>query len=219
MHIIQWIFYPFGDSIVSQLITLKDYIQRNMASQGKIRIIGGKWRRRYVSFPSIEDLRPSPDAVRETLFNWLGQNLEGKSCLDLFAGSGAFGLEAASRGASRVDMIELNRKAAASLSNTVELLGGLEAVQCFNMDWKAFLENSDQKYDIIFIDPPFRKPLIKSVCKTLINADSLNEGAQVYIESPKSNFPLPIPSTWHIIRESTRGMVKSTLIQTTPQQS
>ena len=190
-----------------------------MASQGKIRIIGGKWRRRYVSFPSIQDLRPSPDAVRETLFNWLGQNLEGKCCLDLFAGSGAFGLEAASRGARRVDMVELNREAASSLSATVKLLGDLETVKCFNMDWKAFLKKSTQQYDIIFIDPPFRKSLIKSVCNTLINTDCLNEDAQIYIESPKSNSPLPIPSTWHIIRETTRGMVQSTLTQTTSQQS
>jgi 16S rRNA (guanine966-N2)-methyltransferase len=188
-----------------------------MASQGKIRIISGKWKRRYVSFPSIQDLRPSPDAVRETLFNWLGQNLEGKSCLDLFAGSGAFGLEAASRGASRVDMVELNREAARSLSATIELLGDLETVKCFNMDWKAFLKKNTQKYDIIFVDPPFRKPLIKSVCDTLINTDCLNDDARVYIESPKSNSPLPIPPTWNIIRESTRGMVKSTLIQTTSQ--
>jgi 16S rRNA (guanine966-N2)-methyltransferase len=162
-------------------------------------------------------LRPSPDAVRETLFNWLGQNMEGKSCLDLFAGSGAFGLEAASRGASRVDMVDLNREAARSLSTTVELLGDMETVKIFSMDWKAFLGKHDQKYDIIFLDPPFRTKLLESACKMLIDMSCLNDEAQVYIESPRSNSPLPIPPTWHIIRESTRGMVKSTLIQTTSQ--
>ncbi len=188
-----------------------------MTRQGKIRIIGGKWKRRHISFPSIPDLRPSPDAVRETPFNWLGQSLEGKSCLDLFAGSGAFGLEAVSRGASWVDMVELNRVAARSLSDTVKLLGEKEVVNVVSMDWKAFLEKSDQKYDIIFLDPPFKKPILEITCNALIDLDCLNDGAQVYIESPKSNTPLPIPPTWHIIRESTRGMVKSTLIQTTSQ--
>lgn len=188
-----------------------------MAGQGKIRIIGGKWKRRHVSFPSIQDLRPSPDAVRETLFNWLGQNLEDKACLDLFAGSGAFGLEAASRGASKVDMVELNRRAASSLSDSIKSLGDMETVKTFAMDWKAFLLMNNQKYDVIFLDPPFRTQILESICNTLIDTECLNEGTQIYIESPKSSSPLPIPSTWHIIRESTRGMVKSTLIQTTSQ--
>lgn len=185
-----------------------------MKKPGQIRIIAGQWRHRQLRFPQISDLKPSPDAVRETLFNWLHNALAGSICLDLYAGSGAFGFEAASRGASRVVMVESHSQAIEHLSATQNLLNAKSIVEIRHQPALHYLQSATQKFDVVFIDPPFKDANHGEICQSLITHNRLNDGALVYIESQKSNSPLPIPPTWHIIREAQRGKVQSTLIKT-----
>ena len=185
-----------------------------MKKTRQLRIIGGQWKSRQIRFPDLVDLRPSPDAVRETLFNWLRNDLDSSDCLDLYAGSGAFGFEAISRGASSVVMVDNHNHVIKNLYETRELLHADDLVDIYHGRASQYLETTTRKFDVVFIDPPFKNYAIHADCQSLIDHQILNHDAKVYIESPKSNLPLPIPATWHIIRESQRGMVQSTLIKT-----
>ncbi|MDR2164745.1 MAG: 16S rRNA (guanine(966)-N(2))-methyltransferase RsmD [Zoogloeaceae bacterium] len=122
-----------------------------------LRIIGGAWRRRLLRFPARAGLRPTPDRVRETLFNWLGQDLSGRLCLDLFAGSGALGFEAASRGAARVIMVERDGKARAALRDSIRQLGADATVELSGMDAVEFAAATRETFDVVFVDPPYRQ--------------------------------------------------------------
>lgn len=145
----------------------------------RVRIIGGQYRRRLLDFPDSTGLRPTPDRVRETLFNWLGQDLPGWACLDLFAGSGALGFEAASRGAGRVVMIERDRAALDALEKNRAVLGAGQ-VDILRADALAWLANSHETFDMIFIDPPFDSELAEGVLADL--ARHLKSGGQAYVE-------------------------------------
>jgi 16S rRNA (guanine966-N2)-methyltransferase len=145
----------------------------------RVRIIGGQFRRRLLDFPGGTGLRPTPDRVRETLFNWLGQDLPGWICLDLFAGSGALGFEAASRGAGRVIMIERDAKAVGALEKNRAVLG-TNAVDILRVDALAWLANNRETFDLIFVDPPFDSGLAASVLAEL--APHLKSGGYAYVE-------------------------------------
>ena len=126
-----------------------------------LRIIGGRYRRRILRFPDSEGLRPTPDRVRETLFNWLGQELDGERCLDLFAGSGALGFEAASRGAAHVVMVEQAPKVLAALQENAKMLRDPPGVEIIRGDALQYLASTKSKFDLIFLDPPFNKGWIQ----------------------------------------------------------
>ena len=153
--------------------------QRAHGVSNRVRIIGGRYRRRLLDFPASAGLRPTPDRVRETLFNWLGQDLPGWACLDLFAGSGALGFEAASRGAGRVVMIERDRAALDALEKNRAVLGATQ-VDILRADALAWLANSREAFDLIFVDPPFDSGLAGSVLAEL--ASHLKSGGQAYVE-------------------------------------
>ena len=144
-----------------------------------MRIIGGQYRRRLLDFPGSDGLRPTPDRVRETLFNWLGQDLPGWTCLDLFAGSGALGFEAASRGAGRVVMIERERAALDALEKNRAVLAANQ-VDILRADALAWLASSRETFDLIFVDPPFDSGLAEGVLADL--ARHLKPGGQAYVE-------------------------------------
>jgi len=180
----------------------------------QLRIIGGKWKRRQIGFPDLVDLRPSPDAVRETLFNWLRNDLADSDCLDLYAGSGAFGFEAISRGASSVVMVDSHFRVIENLHRTRDILSADDQIEVYHGRVLNYLQSTLRKFDLVFIDPPFKNYSIHDICELLTDRQILKQDARVYIESPKSNLPLPIPATWHIIRQSRRGMVQSTLLMT-----
>ncbi len=190
-----------------------------MPAKGKLRIIGGKWKRRQIQFPAIVNLRPTPDRVREMLFNWLGQDLTGKTCLDLFAGSGALGFEAASRNARQVALVETNRSASQFLSANTRLLGGSAQISIHNTSAFAFLKKSTNRFDIIFLDPPFKQNAIPEILPRLIESNCLAANCLIYTESSTHQKHLPIPSSWNMIRQSSRGMVSSTLIEVNPESS
>lgn len=161
----------------------------------RVRIIGGHWRRRMLSFPSIEDLRPTPDRVRETVFNWLGQDMHGLRCLDLFAGSGALGFEAASRGAERVVMVEREPAILRALEATRGQLGEPPAgtvIEIVRADALRFLEGEARRtsgaaggHDVVFLDPPFRLGLLPVLLARVEGC--LAPGGWVYVEAPAAS--------------------------------
>lgn len=179
--------------------------QRSTAN--RVRIIGGEWRSRLVKFPPTMSLRPTPDRVRETLFNWLGQRLDGMRCLDLFAGSGALGFEALSRGAARVVMVERDRNAVNALkANARELdASGADIVQAEAL---AFLARDQEKYDVVFLDPPYASDLAQRALDAL--APHLAACARVYVESAA---PLVPGSAWRALREDRAGAVRYALFE------
>jgi 16S rRNA (guanine966-N2)-methyltransferase len=181
----------------------------NKAKINKVRIIGGELRSRMISFPDAEGLRPTPDRVRETLFNWLGQTLYGRTCLDLFAGSGALGLEAASRGAERVVMVEMNRTVLRALQDNVKKLCCTN-VSLQGQDGLEFVLRDIQKYDVIFLDPPFQSDYLPKLLEIL--PQRLNENGVVYIESGAS---LDVPPPWQVLKSGKAGQVHYQLLQVT----
>ncbi len=177
------------------------------SSKGKIRIIGGEYRGRRIAVPERRDLRPTPDRVRETLFNWLGQTLETKTCLDLFAGSGALGFEAASRGAARVVMVESDRSVFAALKKTLDLIGARQ-IDLILGDAFDYLRKSDQRFDVVFLDPPFRQNALPALLERL--PPRLALGARVYVEAAD---PLEPPEAWRELKRSRAGQVCYQLLE------
>jgi 16S rRNA (guanine966-N2)-methyltransferase len=178
------------------------------AKSNQVRIIGGEWRSRRISFPDHEGLRPSADRVRETLFNWLGQDLSGQSCLDLFAGSGALGFEALSRGAASVVMVEKSRRVCAALSRNAELLAAKNLrLHCADALEFATAADAAARFDLVFLDPPFRSDLLLQLLPRV--AVLLRPGAQVYVESAAAFEP---SGGWRIERQGRAGQVHFTLV-------
>ncbi|MEP7068598.1 MAG: 16S rRNA (guanine(966)-N(2))-methyltransferase RsmD [Usitatibacter sp.] len=180
------------------------------SGRNRVRIIGGKWRSRLVSFAPAAQLRPTPDRVRETLFNWLGQRLDGLACLDLFAGSGALGFEASSRGARRVVMVENSGDALKALHESARVLGA-EGVEVVASDALGYLGRVREKFDVVFVDPPFAGDLAMRAMALLPGA--LDEGARVYVESGAA---LALPPSWRAVREDRAGAVRYALYELTP---
>ena len=174
---------------------------------GKVRIIAGQYRGRRIDVAEGADLRPTPDRVRETLFNWLGQWLDGRACLDLFAGSGALGFEAASRGATRVVMVESDRAALARLEATRGALGAAQ-VEVVAGDAHAYLARPGERFDVVFLDPPFRQNALPAILAAL--PPRLASGARVYTESAA---PLQAPSAWSVLRSERAGQVHFQLLE------
>jgi 16S rRNA (guanine966-N2)-methyltransferase len=159
-----------------------------------------------ISFPDAEGLRPTPDRVRETLFNWLGQTLHGRTCLDLFAGSGALGFEAASRGAARVVMVERNPAVLRALQDNVKKLGCAD-VSVYGQDGLEFASRDAQQYDVIFLDPPFQNDYLPGLLEIL--PQRLNENGVVYVESGAA---ITVPPPWQAIKSGKAGQVHYQLL-------
>jgi len=180
-----------------------------LAGAGKIRIIAGKWRGRKLDVIDSPGLRPTPDRVRETLFNWLQHEILGARCLDLFAGSGALAFEALSRGAKEVVMVESNPKTIETLRQHVETLGSEDHVICL-ADALSWLRQATIGFDIIFLDPPFGQGHIEACCDVIREQALLNSNGLVYIESEKG---LPLPAGWEFKKQMKAGNVQSGLIK------
>lgn len=169
---------------------------------GRLRIIGGEWRRRVLQFPEAEGLRPTPDRVRETLFNWLGQDMTGLRCLDLFAGSGALGFEAASRGAEKVVLVEQNPRVADALLSNIRLLEAAGRVELVRQDALKFATSTAQTFDLAFLDPPYRQDWIGRLEPLL--SRFLTPDALLYVES---EMPLERLGDWDVLRQGKAGQV------------
>jgi 16S rRNA (guanine966-N2)-methyltransferase len=179
----------------------------NEAPAGRVRIIGGAWKKSVLRFPALADLRPTPDRVRETLFNWLGQDLSGQACLDLFAGSGALGFEAASRGAGRVVLVERDREAVRAMQANAERLSG-KALQVVAGDASMFLKTANECFDVVFLDPPFRQNVLPEVLAHLPGV--LKAGSRVYVESLE---PVEAQGAWRELKRSRAGQVSYQLLE------
>lgn len=185
---------------------------------GEVRIIAGMWRGRRLPVPIAEGLRPTPDRVRETLFNWLQPHLAGACCLDLFAGTGALCLEALSRGAASAVMVERAAHVAQALQRNVERLGAISSARVVQADAVEYLQQSPQAFNIVFIDPPFRSELIGRCAALVEERGWLVPHGLVYIEAPSRLRVLPIPANWELIRSKYAGQVGYHLARRGPSQ-
>jgi 16S rRNA (guanine966-N2)-methyltransferase len=181
------------------------------AAAHKVRIIGGQWKRTPLPVPQVPGLRPTPDRVRETLFNWLGQDLAGLCCLDLFAGSGALGLEAASRGAQQVWLVETDRRALRSIGEVIARLAATQ-VRLVAGDALSALtqaQSTGQRFDLVFLDPPFGQGWLDKVMPRL--ATVLADDARIYIEAEQAlsadQIKQWLGSDWSAIKADRAGQV------------
>ena len=179
---------------------------KKTSTSNQVRINAGVWRSRLLKFPDAEGLRPTPERVRITVFNWLGQDLTGKNCLDLFAGTGAFGFEALSRNAKSVTMIENSRPAYNALLQNQTLLYNqtslAENCQILNQDALLFLANNSQKFDVIFCDPPYNKGWLDKLL-SILNQYLIQDGL-LYVEA---EFEIKSDATWQVIKQNKAGNV------------
>lgn len=177
------------------------------AGSNQLRIIGGIWRGRKLNFPDVDGLRPTGDRIRETLFNWLAPDIQGARCLDLFAGSGALGLEALSRGAQSSLLLEKHAAAAQQLKSNLQLLqadnGRVEQVD--SLHWLK-QQQSPQPFDIVFIDPPFALDLWAPIAAALETQAWLSDEAVIYLEAPR-DAQLQLPANWQLYRDKQAGQV------------
>ncbi|MCU1718451.1 16S rRNA (guanine(966)-N(2))-methyltransferase RsmD [Pseudomonas sp. 5P_3.1_Bac2] len=180
---------------------------------GQLRIIAGQWRSRRFSFPDGPGLRPTPDRVRETLFNWLAPYVEGAKVLDCFAGSGALFLEALSRGAEQALALDLNPQSVAALRGHLSLLN-CHAGQVQQVDTLAHLQQpASSAFDLVFLDPPFHQDLLAPACTLLESHGWLTERAWIYCESETAPSTLGLPGNWRLHREKHTGQVHYSLWQ------
>ena len=187
--------------------------RRGQKGSNTLRIIGGDWRGRRLEFPSSPNLRPTGDRIRETLFNWLAPDIRGSRCLDLFAGSGALGLEALSRGASHCTFLETSAIAINVIGNHLTQLnaGGRGRVVNTNaLFWQ------DDPFDIVFVDPPFSEGLAIDSLSHLINNRLLTDGALVYLEVPSTTSLEDLPACLSVVRDKRTGSVRYLLLEKPP---
>jgi len=181
----------------------------------KFRIIGGQWRGRKLGFGDEPGLRPTPDRVRETLFNWLQPVICGARCLDLFAGSGALAFEALSRDAHNVTLIDANRNVIATLNKNIELLNikNTHLILADASEICASKNKQQQNFDIVFLDPPYNKDLITRCCEGLENNNFLAPITHIYIEAEYQVTEAMLPDTCHVLHSKKAGNVNYHLIK------
>ncbi len=189
--------------------------QPSSQQRNSVRIIAGEYRSRKLQFPSLEGLRPTTDRIRETLFNWLQDSIQFEVCLDLFAGSGALGFEALSRGASQVDFIEKNADAADSIRSNIERLGARQG-RVYRVDaltWLAQARQDGSQYGLVFLDPPFKEALLANAISLLEAAAIMKEGCLVYVEQNLNSNTVEFPASWVELKSKKAGSVSYSLFK------
>ena len=182
--------------------------QSGTSKAGRLRIVAGNWRSRLLDIADVEGLRPTSERIRETLFNWLAPHIHGARCLDLFAGTGALGLEALSRGAASAVFVERDAVAERRLRNNVELLGA-DTAEIVSGDARDFLRsNSAAPFNIVFLDPPFAGNLLGETCRLLVDSRQLADGALIYLEDEGSREETELPQGWKVLKHKTAGNVR-----------
>lgn len=170
-----------------------------------IRINAGEWRSRLIKFPDADALRPTPERVRQTLFNWLGQDLTGQTCLDLFAGTGVMGFEALSRGATTVTMIEKSQPAYKALISNQQALKAERAI-ISNQDALQFLSSNTQKFSLVFLDPPYHQQWLGKILPLL--ASHMQPEGLVYVEAEYAIDKVPdFTAGWQVFKQGKAGNV------------
>jgi 16S rRNA (guanine966-N2)-methyltransferase len=189
--------------------------QKTRPHAGRLRIVAGNWRSRLLDIADVEGLRPTSERIRETLFNWLAPGIAGTRCLDLFAGTGALGLEALSRGARSVVFVERSPVAAKQLENNIAILGGASsAADVVRGDALDYLRHAaDDAFDIVFLDPPFADDRLSETCRLLAEGSLLADGALVYLEMERSQHEPELPDGWQAEKNKTAGNVRYMLVR------
>lgn len=182
-------------------------------STGQVRIISGQWRSRKLPIHDLEGLRPTTDRVRETLFNWLAMDIRGARVLDCFAGSGALSLEALSRYAEYALMFELQKSAAIQLTKNLATLNCQHAKVVHGDSLQLLQQVPENKFDVVFIDPPFRKDLANKAIELIDTQHWLNDDALIYVETESELTNLRVPSHWQLLKEKVAGQVTYRLYQ------
>lgn len=180
------------------------------SSDSLLRIIGGEWRSRKLAFPAVEGLRPTPDRVRETLFNWLQSVTPAARCLDLFSGSGALSFEALSRGAASATLVDASSQVCRSLRSNLQSLKAqnAEVIESNALTWlEAQPKDMSARFDLVFLDPPFRKGLLQPIAELLESRNLLAENAYIYVETERELGTPQLPSNWQLHREKHAGQV------------
>ncbi len=189
--------------------------QSGKSQAGRLRIVAGNWRSRLLDIADVDGLRPTGERIRETLFNWLAPTIGGARCLDLFAGTGALGLEALSRGASDVVFVEQSAIAARQLRTNIDLLDASGA-NVLQQDAMGFLKSRPgQRFDVVFVDPPFALDAIEETCRLLAATGHLSDDALVYLEDDRSRDEPDLPEGWQVLKNKTTGNVRYMLVQVT----
>lgn len=171
-----------------------------------LRIIGGEWRGRKFGFPPVAAIRPTPDRVRETVFNWLQSVIPGSRCLDLYAGSGALGLEALSRGARELVFVDVDPAVVRHLASTLETLG-CDRGRVVRGDARRFLEGAVEPFDIVFLDPPYADRTLAGTCRRIAERGWLKPGGLAYLEDAAAAGSPELPPAWTLLRSKRAGEV------------
>ena len=183
------------------------------ARPGRLRIVAGNWRSRLLEIADVPGLRPTPERVRETLFNWLAPTIRASRCLDLFAGTGALGFEALSRGSRQVVFVEKSRRAAQAIEDNVKVLDAKGALVANTDATKFLLDAEPASFDIIFLDPPFADDLLADLCRLIDERGLLAPHGSVYLEQDKGRPEPVLPAGWSTTRSKTAGQVRYALVE------
>ena len=185
---------------------------KKKSQPGRLRIVAGNWRSRLLDIADVEGLRPTSERIRETLFNWLSPRITGARCLDLFAGTGALGFEALSRGAAEVVFVEKSAKAIAALERNIRILDAT-AAELHCGDARGYLRAAKKnQFDIVFLDPPFAADMLADLCRLLNETSVLARGALVYIEEDRSRPEVELPASWQVLKSKQAGNVRYSLV-------
>ena len=187
--------------------------QSAKSQAGRLRIVAGNWRSRLLEIAHVEGLRPTSERIRETLFNWLAPQIHGARCLDLYAGTGALGLEALSRGAASAVFVEVSRVAAQQLRRNVGLLKAEKATVLQQDALEYLYSKPGEKFDIVFLDPPFAADLLDETCRLLAQQQLLSEEALVYLEQDRSKAEPELPEGCQMLKNKTAGNVRYMLVR------
>ena len=180
---------------------------------GRLRIVAGKWRSRLLDIADVPGLRPTSERVRETLFNWLAPSIQGARCLDLFAGTGALGFEALSRGATSVVFVENSRRAAIAIEKSSQILDASGAI-IHRGDADDYVRNAQPaSFDIIFRDPPFADDRLEALCGQIDEQGILAPGGRIYLEQDRAKPETPLPDRWRILKDKAAGNVRYMLVE------
>jgi 16S rRNA (guanine966-N2)-methyltransferase len=184
----------------------------NKTQPGRLRIVAGNWRSRLLEIADVPGLRPTSARIRETVFNWLAPRIAGARCLDLFAGTGALGLEALSRGAADCVFVEKSAKAAKTLRANIVALQAENAVVHETKAAKFLRQGSAEPFEIVFLDPPFAADILSDLCRLLEESSILADNARIYIEEDRSQPELMLPELWQVMKTKNSGNVRYSLL-------
>lgn len=185
----------------------------NKSQPGRLRIVAGIWRSRLLEIADVPGLRPTSSRIRETVFNWLSPRIAGAHCLDLFAGTGALGLEALSRGAASCDFVENSSKAAKTLRANIATLETPSA-HVHEVKAQSFIAQAGaRRYEILFLDPPFAADLLPELCRLIEAGNLLTDGARIYVEEDRNQPMFELPERWQVLKSKETGNVRYSLLE------